>query len=66
MSFVAKYSGPCAEGDRIHPGDEVEYGADSELRHVECTGDDADMARIAPHEVQCTDCFIIHPKGACP
>ena len=66
MSFLAKYPGACAEGDRIHVDDEVKYGDDGELRHVTCAGDDFDAARVAPHEMLCDRCFLIHPIGECP
>jgi hypothetical protein len=34
--FVAKFPGRCENGDRIEPGDNVEY-RDELLVHVECT-----------------------------
>lgn len=36
MSFTAKYSGECAYGDRIEPGDQCVYTDDDEIAHHEC------------------------------
>lgn len=36
MPFPAKFSGRCGNGDRIEPGDQVEY-VDDILVHTECT-----------------------------
>lgn len=62
MSFTARYRGDCADCDEgISPGDEVDYGADDELRHVDCE----DLVITAPPTPPlCGDCFM-HHNGEC-
>ncbi|BBY78916.1 hypothetical protein H7I53_18110 [Mycolicibacterium pulveris] len=62
MSFAAKYPGVCAYGDRIEPGELVEY-VDDELVHVNCDvpslpNDRDDLTKV------CRTCFTIH-AGEC-
>lgn len=59
MSFEARYSDICDScGERINPGDVIEYVVD-EVAHVFCN-EDASAER--PRET-CTECFIQKP---CP
>lgn len=64
MSFEAKYHGHCANdcGDRIEPGDQVEYIGD-ELVHGHCDLPD-DPDEPTRNERRCPDCFTIH-AGEC-
>ena len=59
VSFEAKYLGKCPHcGDRINPGDEVEYAGD-DLIHTDC--DEAETVERVT--ATCTSCFLQKP---CP
>lgn len=66
MTFLATYPGWCEEGDPIAPGQEIYRAADGYYRHASCPDDPTEMDRMASYEELCTNCFLIHPKGACP
>jgi hypothetical protein len=34
--FPARFSGPCAQGDRVVPGELIRYTDDNRIEHVEC------------------------------
>ncbi len=66
--FAARYPGRCHHGDKIRPGDEVEYfelpGCDgSVLVHTGCLGESDQSTRDdgAPY---CPLCFCFH-RGEC-
>lgn len=63
MKFQAKYPGRCAHGDRIHPGEWVDWDEDhdGQLAHVTCI--DPELAH-QPRQLACRDCWTIH-AGAC-
>lgn len=62
MTFVAKYRGVCAEGDRVEPGQEVDYTVAGDLVHVDCSSSAAPkVSRAARH---CERCFLVH-TGEC-
>ncbi|MFF2388921.1 hypothetical protein [Agromyces sp. NPDC058104] len=69
MSFPARFPGRCAEcGGKIHEGEQIQSPPEGQVtgvyRHVVCP-EPIDPARPAAHEEQCSECFMIHPKGAC-
>jgi hypothetical protein len=61
--FVAAFGGACAAecGDRIKPGEDVQYVAD-ELMHVECAGGEPPARR--PETAACPSCWTVH-AGEC-
>ena len=62
MTFIAKYKGVCAEGDRIEPGQECDYTTDHQPVHVDCSvGSTPKVSRAARH---CERCFLVH-TGEC-
>lgn len=65
VSFTAKYSGACAYGDRIEPGDQCTYTDDDEIAHAECDQLDG-PANIhqAPAPFVCPKCRLTH-AGEC-
>ena len=70
MSIQARYSGYCPEcGERWQPGDLIRSD-DREPNglpiwaHAVCPYT-PDPTTINPGEQVCTDCWLIHPKGAC-
>lgn len=72
--FTAKYTGQCANGDRIHVGDHVFYDGDSVLSHTDCHhsmdpgtgGLQVTLADLDPplDTALCGDCHCYH-NGAC-
>lgn len=69
MSIPARYSGVCPEcGERWQPGDLIRSAAQpiwpTVWTHAVCP-DVPDPDAIRPGEQVCTDCWLIHPKGAC-
>lgn len=61
MSFVARYSGDCADCDEpIVPGHDVTYDRHSNLVHVRCPQPPDDV----PPEPLCGRCFCYH-VGEC-
>lgn len=62
MSFEARYEGDCTWGDRIEPGDAVEYDEDGQLQHTECAAKDATDA--PDWGSVCRSCFLQH-RGEC-
>ena len=73
MSIPARYSGLCSEcGERWQPGDLIrsDYKVPGRYpiwTHAVCpdAAIDALMARARTGEVSCSECFLIHPEGAC-
>ena len=70
MSIQARWSGTCPEcGERWQPGDLIRSD-DREPDglpiwiHAACP-DVPDATTINPGEQVCTDCWLIHPEGAC-
>lgn len=61
-TFEARYHGPCANGDHISPGEEVQYGVDRELVHVTCEDAPPEPLR---GEV-CPQCFLEKPSAGGP
>jgi hypothetical protein len=63
MGFEASYPGKCgACGDRIHPGDQINY-CDGATIHAFCD-DRVDPDEPRRTERKCPDCFMIH-AGEC-
>lgn len=70
MSIVARYSGYCPEcGERWQPGDLIRSD-DREPNglpiwsHAACPTP-YDPTAVNPGETVCTDCWLVHPEGAC-
>ena len=70
MSTMARYSGTCPEcGERWQPGDLIRSD-DREPNglpiwtHAACPIP-YDLTAVNPGETVCTDCWLIHPEGAC-
>ena len=69
MSIPARYSGLCIEcGERWQPGDLIRSDQLNDVgmalwTHAVCP-DPIDPTTVNPGEQVCTDCWLIHPKGA--
>ena len=71
MTIMARYSGVCIEcgerwqpGDLIRAGDCTEDGRPTAWMHAACPLM-LDPAVLRPGETVCTDCWLVHPEGAC-
>lgn len=70
MSIPARWSGYCSEcGERWQPGDPIRSvvaGCEHKERwvHDRCP-DVPDPDSLRPGETVCTDCWLVHPVGAC-
>ncbi|WP_245906332.1 hypothetical protein [Mycolicibacterium palauense] len=62
MSFEARYPGTCGYGDRINPGDLVDYDDENELVHAECSA--VEGAAYVNNVAACPDCWTVH-RGDC-
>jgi hypothetical protein len=60
-TFEARYSGRCAAGDPIEPGDEVAY-VDEQLVHADCA--DSPCTSPTAAETVCPSCWTVH-RGEC-
>ena len=73
MTIQARYSGVCPKcGERWQPGDLIrsDYKVPGRYpiwTHAVCpdAAIDALMARARTGEVSYSECFLIHPEGAC-
>lgn len=65
MTLMARYSGVCPEcGERWQPGEYIRADEDKQWKHVHCP-DVTDDLSLRPNETVCTDCWLVHPEGAC-
>ena len=72
VTIQARYSGTCPEcGGRWQPGDLIrsERTAPGNLniaiwQHAVCP-DSEDPTALRKGESVCTECWLVHPKGAC-
>ena len=70
MSITARWSGYCSEcGERWQRDDPIRpvvVGCEHMERWVHDACPDApDPDALRPGETVCTDCWLVHPKGAC-
>ena len=63
-TFIAGYRGAqrCAScREKVNPGDEVQYGLDDQLEHVDCID-----PLVIPKQGVCDGCFLVLPvSGVC-
>lgn len=65
MSIKARYSGTCPEcGERWQPGDLIYYGGTGG-QHARCPDAPDPLPAARAGEVNCTNCWLIHPEGSC-